>query len=239
MSDETEWKARRREERMCVSCGNPSPSAPVCGPCEVGERVAKQHEDEIARLTAALREAERERDAAMVTQTRQLVDALGQLRDLRARLAPTQAAAYAKMLSDYIQGDGTFNESPPQYRAEVTRAMTHVLAALSQPAAPATPLVEVAACNHVGPFSDGLATSPQDRERNQLYNAGFEAGTGHATRRSIRLLRGAARRDTGDINLGSIALELAARAIERNEHLGPAYAATPAPIDTGKGEHHG
>lgn len=41
------------------------------------------------------------------------------------------------------------------------------------------------ACNHIGPFSEGPAAEPQDRERNQIYNAGFEMGLKHATSRAV------------------------------------------------------
>lgn len=40
----------------------------------------------------------------------------------------------------------------------------------------------VKGCNHQGPFSEGPAAEPQDRERNQLFNAGFESGLKHGAK---------------------------------------------------------
>lgn len=56
-----------------------------------------------------------------------------------------------------------------QWHIDAARALLSRADALS-------PVGELRTCNHVGPFSEGGAAEPQDRERNQLYNAGYELG---------------------------------------------------------------
>jgi len=54
-------------------------------------------------------------------------------------------------------------------------------------------------CDHIGPFSEGPAAEPQDRERNQLYNAGFEMGVKHATKRVVKWLRGVNKKESNNL----------------------------------------
>lgn len=64
-------------------------------------------------------------------------------------------------------------------------------------------------CNHQGPFAEGPAAEPQDRERNQLYNAGFEAGLKTGTKRERAAVVAWLRKDNRHAR---------ADAVERGEH---------------------
>lgn len=86
-------------------------------------------------------------------------------------------------------------------------------------------------CNHEGPFSEGTATEPEQRDRNQLYNAGFEAGLKHGTRKAVDFLRRIRPRIEKQIDQGFPQLhpmhtmgmmdgaDDAAKSIEKGEHL--------------------